>query len=231
MFVRKRIRLLVMAATAALLLLACDIEEDLRLNFDGSGTYRIKLTIPRELAEGFGDLRKQAEKDGFTATEGTTETSRFIVLTKDFSDLAALNDDHSHFELTITESGLLRRDYRLLIRLQSIGFGAYQRRLSITMPCTVTSASAGDVDGSRVQWNASKGGSLEITASGIVIPVSRKTSVIAIVAVILGLALLASRRKSPKAGQETVCINCHTHLAPKARFCGRCGTNAEAAQM
>lgn len=231
MFVNRRVRLVVVAAIAALLLLACDIEEDLQLDFDGSGTYRVRVTIPKNLADGFEDLRRQAEKDGFTvADEGTTETERFIVLRKTFADITALNDDHSRFELTIIRHGFLRRDYRFRAKLQSVGFGAYQRNFAVTMPVNVTSTSSGEIDGPRVQWNARHGGTIEITASGFCIPLSRNQRVLVTMLVILGVVLLVFARKRRRPAHEAACANCQNHLAPGTRFCRTCGTGQPVAQ-
>jgi hypothetical protein len=230
MFVTRRARLILIAGTAALLLLACAVEEDLRLDFDGSGTYRVKVTIPKSLADGFGDLRKQAEKDGFVvAEEGETETDRFIVMRKEFTDVSSLNDDNSRFELTMTDRGLLRREYRFRATLQSVGFGAYQRHFTLAMPCNVVSASEGTIDGSRVQWNASDGGTIEVIASGFFLPMSRNQRLLVLAVAMLGVALLVFRRRTsvrPKA----VCAACQTDLSPDERFCRKCGAGAPVAQ-
>lgn len=227
----RRARLVLIAGTAALLLLACAVEEDLRLEFDGSGTYRVKVTIPKDLADGFGDLRKQAEKDGFViAEEGETEAERFIVMRKEFTNVSSLNDDNSRFELTMTDRGLLRREYRFRATLQSVGFGAYQRHFTITMPCNVTSASDGTIDGSRVQWNASHGGTIEVAASGFYLPGSRNQRLLVIAIAVLSVALLVFRRRSP-IQPKAVCANCQTHLSPDARFCRKCGAGTPVAQM
>lgn len=232
MFVNRRARLVIIAALAALLLFACDIEEDLRLELDGSGTYRVRLTIPKNLSDGFDDLRKQAETDGFTvADQGTTETERFIVLRKTFDDITSLNDDHSQFELTITRPGFLRREYRFRANLQSVGFGAYQRQFTVTMPVNVTSASAGKIEGSRVRWNARHGGTIEITASGFGIPLSRNQRGLVTMIVILGVVLFIFVRRRRTRAHEAACAHCRAQLAPGTRFCRTCGTGAPVAQM
>lgn len=67
----------------ALLLLSCTVDEDLRINSDGSGTYRVRISVPKTFSEGFGDLRKEAVKNGFTVMEeGETERERFFVISK-----------------------------------------------------------------------------------------------------------------------------------------------------
>jgi hypothetical protein len=229
--VNRHARLVIAAATVALLLLACTIEEDLRIEFDGSGMYRVKLSIPKDLAGDFGELRKQVEKDGFVvADEGKTETERFIVLRKKFSDITSLNDDHSHFELTITKRNALRRDYRFRAAFQPVGFGAYQRHFAVSMPCRVTSASSGEIDGSHVQWNASRGGTIEINASGFCIPLSRNQRTFAIAIATLGIVLLVFARGRRQPTRKTACAQCKAHLASGTRFCRTCGTGTPAAQ-
>jgi len=189
-------RLVVMAGVVALLFLACTIEEDLRINADGSGTYRVKISIPKQLGEGFGDFRKEAEKDGFTVErEGETEQERFILLRKNFSDVASLNDSHGRFELTTTDTGILRREYRLRATLQAVGFGSYKRRLLITMPGEVQSTSAGERSGSRVTWDGHQGGTIEVVASGFHLPVSSNQKLAFLTIAAGGLLFLAMRRR------------------------------------
>jgi hypothetical protein len=228
--VDRRSTLVIVIAAVALLTVACEIDEDLVVNANGSGSYRIKVTIPKSLTEGFAGLRQQAEKDGFTVDEGTTKTTRYAILRKKFDDLKLLNDDNNHFELTIDKQGLLRRDYRLRVTLEPIAFGAYQRQFTITMPTTITSASAGEIDGSRVRWNASRGGTIEIAASGLVVPWSRNQGLLVIALSILVVSLFLFTRRRQESAQKASCASCQTHLAPGARFCGKCGTDAPVAQ-
>jgi hypothetical protein len=216
-------RALALAGIFSLILLSCVIEEDLRINADGSGTYRVKVSIPKELSEGFGDFRKEAEKDGFRVEqEGETEKERFVVLRKDFTDVASLSDSNNQFELSTTDVGFLRREYRLSVSLQAIGFGSYKRRMVITMPAKVLSASAGEIAGTRVTWEGSRGGTIEVTSSGMHIPLSRNQKGLLLAAIAAALLLVVrSRRRQQK--PLTLCASCNAPISIDTRFCGVCG--------
>jgi hypothetical protein len=225
--------MVVLIAIVALLLLACVIDEDLRIHSDGSGTYRVRITIPKELGEGFGDLRKEAEKNGFRVVqEGETEKERFLVIRKDFDDVTALNDAQTHFELTITEVGFLRREYRLRASLEAIGFGGFKRHLTVAMPGSVSSTTGGETHGSRVEWDGSAGGSIDIVSSGFYLPLRRGQSAAMVAVILAGLLLFIAvrlrRRQSPAA---TPCLTCNSPVPGNARFCQVCGANTPAAEV
>jgi hypothetical protein len=219
-----------LTALLSLILFACAIDEDLQINADGSGTYRIKVTIPKDLSSDFGDLRKSAEKDGFSVVEeGQTEKERFIVLRKDFTEITSLNDGNNRFELTIAEAGWLKREYRLRVSLQSVGFGSFKRHFVVTMPGNVTTTNQGEIDGSRVRWDATNGGSMDITATGYSVPLSRVQLILMLVAALGGVGLLIARRRRSVA-PSSACATCHTQLPRDARFCAACGTGASIAR-
>ncbi|MBV8516173.1 MAG: zinc ribbon domain-containing protein [Acidobacteria bacterium] len=224
-------RVAAFAALLSLLFFACAIDEDLRINADGSGTYRLKITIPEDLASDLGTVRTDAAKEGFTVVEeGRAGKDRFAILRKDFTDVTALNDSNSRFALTITKMGWLRREYRLDATLQPVGYGSFKRHIAVTMPGKISASDHGEIDGSRVRWDATTGGSIHITAGGYAIPFSRAASTLIIVATIAGLALLIARRKHG-ADSRPACATCHAPLVRGARFCADCGTGAPAAQI
>lgn len=224
MFREKSRRLGLVAGVLALLLLSCVIEEDLRINGDGSGSYRIKLTMPKELGA-FDELRKSVEKDGYQVEqEGETEKERFIVFSKTFTDVSALNDSHNEFELTIADSGFMRREYRLRARLRGVDFGSYKRRIVFSMPGKVQSATAGEIAGGRVTWEGSYGGALEIVSSGFYLPVN---STLSLGVLALGLLLFAAmRRRRGTAHAAALCPSCNSPFSGNARFCRVCGASA-----
>lgn len=217
------------AACLSLLLFACAIEEELRINADGSGTYGVKLTVPKEMGSDFGDLRKSAAEEGFTVVEEReTEQERVLVLRKDFTDISSLNDGNSRFELATSTAGWLEREYRFRARLQAVGYGAFKRQITISMPGRIKASSQGEIDGSRVRWDASRGGSIEITARGYSIPLSNRTLLL-IALITAALAFLVVRRNRA-ARVQAFCAICRTPRAHAARFCAACGAEASIAQ-
>lgn len=179
----------------SLLFVACLIEEDLRINGDGSGTYRVRITVPKELG-GLGELRRESEKQGFTVLEeGSTEQENFIVVRKEFTDISSLSDSGNTFELTTTETGFLRRDYSLRIRIGGGGFTGFKRRMVITMPAEVKSTTAGESSGNRITWE-NAAGSLEATASGLYVPLSRNQRMSLLAVAVLGLLLIVAVRRA-----------------------------------
>ncbi len=219
-------------AIAALLLLSCVIDEDLRIHSDGSGTYRVRISIPKELAEDFGELRREAEKNGFEiADEGETGDERFLVIRKDFTDISALNDSNTRFELTTTDTGFVRREYRLRASLGAVGFGSFKRRLTVAMPGKVASATDGEIDGSRVKWDASADGSLEIVSSGFSLPLTRGQNTAIVMVIVAGLLLLIWSRVRRRQPKTTVCQTCNSPVPGNAHFCGICGATSPAAEI
>lgn len=222
-------RVAALAVLLSLLLFACVIDEDLRINADGSGSYQVKLTIPKDLSSDFGDLRKSAEKDGFTIVEeGQTEKERFLIFRKQFTNVSALNDQNGRFELTIAEAGWFKREYRLRVALQAVGYGAFKRHLVVTMPGKVTATDVGEIDGSRVRWDASRGGSIDITAGGYAIALSRNQRILMPVVLIAGILLLIARRRTAR--PPSLCATCQTPLRRNAQFCAACGAGASITQ-
>lgn len=223
-------RVVALAALLSLLLFACVMDEDLRINADGSGTYQVKVTIPKDLASDFGDLRKSVEKDGFTIVEeGQTEKERFLIFRKQFTNVSALNDSNANFELTIAKAGWLKREYRLRVALQSSGYGGFKRHFVVTMPGRVTATNVGEIDGSRVRWDASRGGKIDITASGYAIALSRNQRILMPLALIAGILLLIARRRTAR--PLSLCATCHAPLRRNAQFCAVCGAGASITQI
>jgi hypothetical protein len=226
---RKSTRLVAIASACSLLfLLSCSIEEDLRINGDGSGTYRVRLAVPKELGD-FDKLRGEVKEEGFQVEEeGETEQERFIVFRKNFTEISSLNDSHHSFELTTTDIGIMRRGYRLRANFRALGFGSYVRRFVVSMPGDVQSATAGRIAGNRVTWEDFRQGTIEIEASGLYLPVSRSQWLFGLAAALAALLLFvaAHRRRQPVPAAAASCPSCHSPLANDARFCRVCGAGA-----
>lgn len=214
------------AATVALLALSCVIDEELRINGDGSGTYRVKITVPKNLSGSLGDLRQKAATDGYRFISVTdAEDGHSVVYEKEFASVAALNDTHDHYELTISNAGFLRREYHLTCTVGSNAFTAFKRRLTIRMPGSITSASTGERNGDRVSWDCSNGGTIDIVASGFYLPLdgNQKELFIALLVIASGLLLFRAATRAHRRTRSVVCSTCHKELPAAARFCADCG--------
>jgi len=224
----RRKGVLLLTGVLSLFLFSCLLEEELVIHSDGSGTFRAKVTIPKEFGEGFADIRKDAEKEGFQIEEGETEKERFIILRKKFDNVSALNDDGRRFELTMADSGFLRRQYLLRVQLPPVGFGGFTHRLVVTMPGKVQSATGGEFAGSRVTWEGKSGGTIEITAAGFYLPVSRTQRLLFLLVVVAGIValLILRKRRQGQPPAATTCLTCQTPLSVNARFCRACGAVA-----
>jgi hypothetical protein len=215
---------ILLTVLAALFLLSCVIEEELRIHGDGSGTYRVRIAIPKTLDQGFDEFRKEAEQSGFEIVqEGQTDQERFLIIRKDFTDITALNDSTTHFELTITEAGFLRREYRLRASLKAVGFGSFKRHLTVRMPGKVSSTTNGEITGSGVQWQGSTGGTIEIISAGLYLPLTRSQNIALALIAITGVLFLIVARRRRRQSASSICFSCNTPLRNGARFCGACG--------
>lgn len=182
---------------AVLLLTGCEIDDELEIRADGSGTYRAKVVIERIVSPVFYKLRAEAERQGFRITEeGKTFTTRYMVLQKDFTDVRMLNGPQRDFDLKIEQRGF-RRHYRLRATLGSFAGGSFERRFRITMPAEVKSTTAGGVKGREVMWYCSNGGSIDVAAESFHAPLRAWHFPVALLAIALvaGGIIYVSRRR------------------------------------
>lgn len=229
----RRRRRALLACLAAALLTACEIEDDLEIRADGSGTYRARVVVERVVSPVYHQIRAEAERQGFRIIEeGKTFTTRFMVLQKDFTDVRTLSGPQSSFDLKIEQQSFRRR-YRLRATLGSVAGASFERRFTITMPADVVSASAGGFDGRRVTWYCSNGGTIDITAEAVHVPVRPWHLAV----VVFGLAVVAAvttfllrRRRvavvAPAAAVVSTgpsCRTCKASLPTAAHFCPSCG--------
>jgi hypothetical protein len=225
----RRIRALVVCAMT-LLLAACEIEDDLVIRADGSGTYRVRVSAEILASSIIDSVEARAEEAGFRIIDrGEAAGKKFIVVRKDFKDVAELRGEQSNFELTVDRPSLFRRRYRLRITVASVKSAQFDRRFTITMPATVTATTAGVEDGSHVTWFCSNGGTIEITAAGFAMPEARVS-----VAIGAGVAFLAafvffvrrarrSRAATSVAIAQIECSTCSRPMSRDARYCPACG--------
>jgi hypothetical protein len=235
---RVRGRLLAFLCAVSLLLTGCELEDELLIREDGSGTYRVKVLVREVLGPSLGELRAQAAREGFRIVEeGRTDDRLFIVFQKDFEHVRALGSDQSNFEWTTKKRGLFKREYRLRATVSSVASANFKRRFTIVMPGEVKSSSDGAQDGSRVIWYCANGGTLEIVSEGWAFPLSRNMLLGASAGAIGGLGLLlvmvlllrGRRRTAAAAVPQVTCRTCRGAISAGARYCPYCGDVAPAA--
>lgn len=173
------------AATTALLA-ACDIRDDLKIRSDGSGTYRAVITVERIFSPILGRIRGNVQREGFRIVdEGTTLTTRFVTVEKEFTDIRALDGPQSSYDLTVEEKSN-HRIYRLHATLGAVSGASFDRQFTITMPAKVTASTAGRIEGRRITWFCSNGGTIDVVAEETRIPFKFAYVVIAIAVGALG---------------------------------------------
>lgn len=220
-------------ALAALLIAGCEIEDDLVIQSDGSGTYQAHISAARIAGHVVDRLRAAAEQDGFRIVDvGETLTHRFIVIRKDFTDVRTLSNAQSNYELLIERPTFFTRRYVLRITLASVSGASFERRFRITMPGRVVSTTAGRDEGQQVIWFCDNGGTIEVIAEAGYLPFDGRAVAVTAVALLLAAAAAAAlawrrfgRRQAIAVVTEDAdaCTTCYKPLAPGARFCAACG--------
>jgi hypothetical protein len=220
---------ILLVCAVVLLLAACELEDDLRIEADGSGTYRATVSVEKLLAGTLGRIRAAAEQQGFRIVgEGETADRRFLSMRKDFDDVHSLGDSQSNYELTVSTRNYLWRRYHLHATVGSVAGQGFDWRFSITMPARITSTSQGESNGARVTWYCTNGGTIDVEAEGFFLPFTR-THVLAIVGVAAAalLLLVALGRRALAApaiaAEQHACRTCANPLSALARYCPACG--------
>lgn len=191
----------VLCVCAALLLTACEIEDDLRLTSNGSGIYQMKISVEKQLTQALVELRKELEKEGYKVVlDGETPDRRFLVIRKDFKSVSELNDNNNRFEFNVLDGGFLQRKYRFNASLGSAG-GNFKRQFTIHMPGDVTMASAGERHGNSVTWDCASGGTITLEASGLSLPFAMpgQAGAMGTVLVVVLIALFVIHRRKARA--------------------------------
>jgi hypothetical protein len=212
-----------MVVALALLALGCEIEDEIRINRDGSGTYRAKMLVDKQFASALPDIRKEAVKAGLRIVEeGETETRHFIVMARDFKNISEIGDSQNRMSFTAANAGWLRERYEFSASLPPSSNG-FSRQLTIVLPAVIEKNTVGETRGNTVVWDCTKGGTLEVTAAGFALPLAmRSPTVLGLIAlaVAMGILLLVLRR-APAAKH---CATCGATKGSGARFCMNCGT-------
>jgi hypothetical protein len=220
---QKRFPVCLMVVALALLALRCEIEDEIRIHRDGSGTYRAKMLVEKQFASAIPDIRKDAVKAGLRIVEeGETETRHFIVMARDFKNINEIGDSQNRMSFTVSKAGWLRERYEFSASLpSSTGFS---RQLTIVLPAPIERNTAGEARGNTIVWDCTKGGALEVTAAGLVLPLAvRSPTILGLIAlaVAAGIVLLVLRRR-PAA--KLHCATCGATKSSGAHYCTNCGT-------
>jgi hypothetical protein len=212
----------------AAMLTACEIEDDLEIRADGSGTYRATIMVERIVSPVLDRIRAGAEQEGFRIVEeGGTLTRRFIIVHKDFSEIRSLSGPRSNFDLKIDTRFYVVRRYRLRATVASVADGSFERRFTITMPARVKSTTAGGNDGRRVTWYCKNGGTIEVVAEGVFVPLKAygilAVALLVIAAIVATIIVLKKRDRAAEETEEEACAICHKPLGGAVRYCPSCG--------
>lgn len=208
----------------ALLALSCEIEDEIRLNRDGSGRYRAKILIQKQLASAIPEIRKEAVKEGMRIVEeGETETRHFIVMERDFKDISEVGDSKNRMSFTTAKAGWFRERYVLSASLPSSSGDGFSRQLTLVLPAPIERNTAGEARGNTIVWDCTKGGTLEVEAVGFVFPFGAPPlAILGVIAVAAaGAVVVVMLRRRPAA--ESHCPACGASRTAGARFCANCG--------
>jgi hypothetical protein len=206
----------------SLALFGCELEDQLRIDADGSGTYRAKFLVEKEFGDALTKVREEAAKNGFrVAEEGETATRKFVVISKELKSLSELNDSSNRFELTVTDDGFLRKKYLLHAHVSSLS--GFHRQLTIDLPGSPQSTSVGELSGGHVIWDCTHGGDIEVASAGFALAPTRnqEMALLAVVGLVLLMAVRSRRKRATLA-----CRSCHAPLTEGVQFCANCGAAA-----
>jgi hypothetical protein len=222
------VRLLVLLSIT-LLLISCEIEESLKINADGSGTYLVRISVEKQFGQALPEIKSKAQQRGFIVTEEPETADRKVVLlTKNFSNVSELNDDTDTFSLIKTDAGGLKRGYLLTIFSgTNVSANGWQKRtMRIVMPVAVLSASDGHTKDREVEWDSSRGGTLVVEAAGTPLPFGLTLTAAGLMLLLLIVVSMGfrSRRLS-----DYRCTVCGSRQALGALFCTACGTKTTVA--
>jgi hypothetical protein len=216
-------RFLFLAVLCALLV-ACELDENIVINRDGSGTYTARISVEKQFAGALTEIKSKAAEGHYTVVEESDTADRHVlVIRREFHDIAELNDRTDHYALRVDRASRFKTSY--FLQMKSGGGGAFngfqKRAVHITMPVGVTSATGATISGNRVEWDATNGGTLEVEASGVAMPFGLSPLIAVIVLALLAVAFIVLRRRRVVV---RTCSACQTPAVPGARFCAKCGS-------
>lgn len=159
---------ILLLAVASATLAGCEVEEQLHLAADGTGSYQARVTVDHAFAAVLSRLKDQADRRSFQIIEETSDANgQSVILARDFERVSDLDDDSASYRFEIERRSPLRRAYRLTVELRDNFLASgFDRRLVIRMPAPIRDSSAGEVSGETVVWDCSEGGTLILEAEG-----------------------------------------------------------------
>jgi len=144
-------------------------------------------------------------------------------MTRDFKSISEVGDSRNRMSFSATKAGWLKERYEFTASLPSSSGEGFSRQLTIALPAPIEHNTAGEVRGNTIVWDCTKGGSLEVTAVGVVLPTAMRSLAIPgliVVAIAGGIVLLVRRRPAVKVH----CATCGAMRSSNVRFCANCGT-------
>ena len=193
---------------AIVVLLACKIVEEVRIEQDGSGTYRVDLTLVGEEKEMLPAVKEEFAKkpELRIVDEGPRGDDYFVLVEMPFTSVAELSDDQSTYTWEVSEAGAFTRKARLEVANRGGEDAVSEHRLEVTMPGKVVDSNAGVISGKKIVWDrlaAGRRGELYVEAEYLELPAGYTTKIVAAGAIlIVGLLLVVAmrlkrRRQSP----------------------------------
>ncbi len=227
---RHPVRLLLLLGLCCLLT-ACDLDETVAVNSDGSGTYVARLSVEKQFADSIAGIKAQAQQRGYKVEDSETPDRKILTMRRDFANVSELNDSNDTYTLQLESRAGLQKSYTLSLRINTSAWvnPIQKRMIHFTLPVPVISATNGTFSGRHVDWDCTNGGSLVIQAAGVPLPFGLTPLLLAFLLVAVGIAAVAAvRARKKRASPATVCANCATPLGASAQFCPACGTRAAA---
>lgn len=193
-------------AFAIVVLLACKLAEEVRIEQDGSGVYQADLTLVGEEKMMLQDVKGEIAKDPRIriVNEGPRGDDYFILLEVPFANVAELSDKQTGYSWNVSEAGAFTRKARLVVTNRGQEEAVSEHRINITMPGKVVDSNADQISGKKVVWDrlaAGSRGELYVEAEFLEFPegFSAKIKIAAlvlVVGVILFVVMRLRRRKS-----------------------------------
>lgn len=218
---RLRITVVAIAGLALAGLLACDTQEDLDIAADGSGRYSARISVEEPYKDRLAEIESKALAAGFEIDSRGSADRHFLVVSKRFRDVSELNLEGATFSLRSRDVSSTKRTYTLRIDFPRTPKPDYRRIVHVSMPGKIISGGSGKAEGSKLEWDASYGGSTTIVASGFVVPLTReqKWMIGGGALALLALVFLVRWLRRPKVRK---CDSCGNEIPEDALFCHLC---------
>lgn len=186
---------------AIVVLLACKMVEEIRIERDGSGIYRADLTLVGEEKMMLQTVKEEIAKKPQLriVAEGPRGNDYFILIEQPFADVTELNDNQSSYFWNVSQAGAFTRKARLEVTNRGRNEETIsEHHLEVTMPGKVVDSNAEQISGKKVIWDrlaAGPRGGLYVEAEFLELPEGYSTKVGASVLIlVIGVILLIGMR-------------------------------------